>query len=479
MRVTFFVPPAFSRKKVPERVFGCTYSQHPFPNIFILQAVSVLQRDNIEAQFIDAPVMGWSVAEAVEFLRKDSSQAVCFYTVNLAKEIDIYFAKEVRRLHPAKTIVFFGPAPTFYTQEFLIDEKTLVVRGEPEETFGELGRRVREGEDFYSVRGISYLREGSIVHNEARPLIEHLDSLPFPARHIMKERLRYYNPKLSRRPFTVAFTARGCPYRCRFCVPCSLNFARELEYKKIAGCKPPVRMRSAENVAEELSLLKAQGYKAISFLDDQFIWDPLRLEKIGSALLKGGFSWGCLARPDRISEDTAKILAETKCMYVDIGMESFQQEILDDIHKDMKVDSCMTAVSLLKKYKVNFKLNMLLGASPLETRESIQNTLLALKKIKPYAVMFSICNPFPGTEFWEVAKNHKWLVSEQYNPVDVQKESTISYHHLSQGELERLAKWLNVRFYCSFRFLFAALGNALRNPREILYNIAALLRKLF
>lgn len=479
MKVTFFIPPSLNPKRVPERVFGCTYSHYPIPNIFILQVAAIFECVGFTANYIDAPVLKWNRKDTIEFLKTDFSDIYCFYTVNLAKKLDLYFLEKIRAIYPDKLIIFFGPTPTYAPADFLRDEFTIVVRGEPELIFQELANCLLNNKDYHHIKGISCLSAGKITHNEMMPLNEDLDNLPFPDRHILLHRERYYNPKLNRRPFTAAITSRGCPYRCRYCVPCSLSFARELENKKFTGNKPAVRMRSSRNVKEELILLKSQGYKAISFLDDQFIWDAPRLSAIAGQLALDKFSWGCLARPDRINEDVAKILARTGCNYIDIGIESFRQDVLDDIHKDLKVQQCLEAVSVLKKYKVNFKLNILLGASPLETKETIRYNLAVIKKIKPYAVMFSICNPFPGTEYWDIAKNNHWLINEDYLPVDVQKEATITYPHLTKEMLEEEIRLLNFKFYFSLSFLGAAIKKVFIHPRDIINGLISLIKKIF
>lgn len=479
MKITFIDPPNFLERKNIERVFGCTYSHYPIPNIFILQAAAVFEEAGFIAKYIDAPVLRWSLKDTVEFLKGNPSDVYCFYTVNLAKKIDLYFLEKIRTIYPEKLIIFFGPTPTYAPTDFLRDENTIVVRGEPELTMKELAHHLLNGKDYRNIKGISLLSAGSVMQNEMRPINEDLDSLPLPARHILLCRERYYNPKLNRRLFTAVIISRGCPYQCRYCVPCSLSFARELENKKFIGSKPKVRMRSIQNAIEEFSLLKKQGYKAISFLDDQFIWDTPRLEAISNQLAVHKFLWGCLARPDHINEDVARILKSTGCNYIDIGVESFQQSILDDIHKDLKVEECLEAVSVLRKYNINFKLNILLGSSPLETKETIRYNLKVIKKIKPYAVMFSICNPFPGTEFWDMAKNNHWLIDEEYVPVDVQKESTINYPHLTRGDLEKEARLLNLRFYLSFYFLFNAIKRIFIHPKDIINGIISLSRKIF
>lgn len=479
MKITFIDAPNFLGKKNIERVFGCTYSHYPVPNIFILQVAAIFEEEGFIAEYIDAPILRWNLKNTIEFLKADVSDLYCFYTVNLAEEIDLYLLEEIRRLYPEKIIIFFGPTPTYEPAHFLKDENIVVVRGEPELVFKELAKCLLINKDYRNINGISYLSAGRLIHNEMMPLNENLDNLPFPSRHILLHRQRYYNPKLSRRPFTSVITSRGCSYRCRYCVPCSLSFARELENKRFTGNKPAVRMRSAANVMEEISLLKKEGYKAISFLDDQFIWDMPRLDVIANKLAQGRFLWGCLARPDRVNEDVAKILARTRCHYIDIGIESFQQSILDDINKDLKVEECLQAVLLLKKYNINFKVNILLGSSPLETKHTIRYNLEVIKKIKPYAVMFSICNPFPGTEFWDVAKKNRWLMNEKYVPVDVQKGASINYPYLTKDDLEKEARLLNIRFYCSLYFLLNAVRRMALRPKDIINGIISLSKKIF
>ncbi len=215
MKITFIDPTNFLEKRNVERVFGCTYSHYPIPNIFILQAAAVFEEAGFVAKYIDAPILKWNLEDTIEFLKGDFSDVYCFYTVNLAKKIDLYFVEKIRALYPDKLIIFFGPTPTYAPADFLRDEFTIVVRGEPELTMRELASSLLNGEDYRNIKGISFLSAGSVMQNEMRPTNEDLDSLPFPARHILLYRERYHNPKLNRRPFTAVLTSRGCPYQCR------------------------------------------------------------------------------------------------------------------------------------------------------------------------------------------------------------------------------------------------------------------------
>ena len=250
-------------------------------------------------------------------------------------------------------------------------------------------------------------------------------------------------------------TSRNCPFHCIYCVPSSLTFAREIEYKKEHdGRKPPVGFRSVENVVEEIDQLAAQGYKAIGFMDDNFIVTEKRLKGIGEALLRHGIAWGCQARVDAITDNVAAMLKEYGCQYVDLGVESFNDDILRYIKKGITEEQIHRAIALLKEHGVPVKLNILIGTSPLETKETIKDTLRKAKALKVDQVMFNIVSPFPATEFYDLAKENGWIEGGEYVPTDVQRNSILSYPNLSSKDMERLLFRNNLRFFLSPAFIW-------------------------
>ena len=233
------------------------------------------------------------------------------------------------------------------------------------------------------------------------------------------------------------------------------EFAREIEYKRDHdGRKPPVGFRSVENVVEEIDQLAAQGYKAIGFMDDNFIVTAKRLKGIGEALLRHGIVWGCQARVDAINEEVAAMLKEYGCQYVDLGVESFNDDILKYIKKGITEEQIHRAIALLKEHGVPVKLNILIGTSPLETKETIKDTLRKAKALKVDQVMFNIVSPFPATEFYDLAKENGWIEGGEYVPTDVQRNSILSYPNLSSRDMERLLFRNNLRFFLSPAFIW-------------------------
>jgi len=483
MKITFIIPPAVAGNKIPERVFGCTYTRYPIPNIFILTYAAILREAGHEVGVLDAPVISMNSQGFKNFLLNDPNDCYIFYSVNLSMESDRDALMLIREIKGAIPVLFAGPSPTYYPSYFLFDPNCYSIRGEGDWTIRDLIAYLdgRSGQPLHSIKGITYLDHKSVVVSTPSPdLIADLDRLPFPARDLIPKDL-YFNPKLGRGPFTIMLTSRGCPFRCRFCVPCALNFARRLEYNRKNRRQdriPRVSLRSAKRVIEEFNIIKQEGYRSVSIIDDEFIMDKKRVMEICERIKGLGISWGCLARCDSLTdENLIQAMAEAGCQYIDIGVESFDQKILDDIKKDMKVETIYQAIKLLKKSKIQSKVNILFGASSLETEETMAKTIREVERLKLDMVMFNICTPFPGTEFYEDAKKAGWFINGEYHPVDVQKRTIIEYPHLKREVIERYIKKANYKVYLRPRFI---LKNIIRFRRlnDLLETLKGIYRKL-
>jgi radical SAM superfamily enzyme YgiQ (UPF0313 family) len=167
-------------------------------------------------------------------------------------------------------------------------------------------------------------------------------------------------------------------------------------------------------------------------------------------------------------------MAAANCKFIDLGVESFNQEILDYVKKDIDVKKNEEAIRLVKKYGISAKINIMFGASPLETMETIRKNTEEVKRLKVDQVMYNIANPFPGTDFYKTAKENNLFVYGDYKPVNVAKEANIAYPHLSKTDLERAVRSANFAFFLSPRFV-------LKNIRRIgsLDALKAMFRKLF
>lgn len=477
MKLTFVIPPEPTKNAPAERTAGCTRVVYPAPNIYELTVIAVLEQNGYNVTYQDFVFDKKTTDDFKQYIAADKSDVYYIWSVNLSRAADLQARDIIRAAHPEAYICFLGPGATYFTQLYLNHERDVVVRGEPEYTALEWTDAVKNGTAWNEIKGISYLADGKMTHNAPRAVGKSFDELPFPARHHIAHR-QYHNPKLKLAPYTTMLTSRNCPFKCIYCVPSSLSFARELEFRRNNNRKPPIAFRSIESVEKELKELHEAGYRAIGFMDDEFIWDEERTRGLCNALKKYGFKWGCQARVDTITEPIARMLGESGCLYVDLGVESFNDEILKYIKKGITREQIYAAIKLLKKYKVPVKLNILIGTSPLETKETLRDTLRQAQKLRVDQIMFNIVSPFPGTEFYELAKENGWIDGGEYVPTNVQRESILNYPHLSARDMEKILYQYNLRYFLSPYVVWSHLRR-FTNFSEFFHALKALKIKLF
>lgn len=464
MKVTFLIPPVLDNTRDVDRCFGCNYSIYFLPLLPVLYSATLLKNVAGRVTILDFPALKKSKEDFKDFLKNDDSDIYVFYTVFLCQNTDLLARKMIREKHPGARFIFSGPQATFSPDVFLDAEDTFAVRGEPEFIIKELIEAFQKGGGIDSVKGISYRRNGKIVSNPSASFIADIDEIPIPDRSLL-EHAPYYNPKLRKLPHTAALTSRGCFGQCWFCVPNSLSYTRELEHKREHGRKPPARIHSAVRVIEEFKDIAKRGFKSVSIIDDEFLWDDHRTLEICEGIKDLGLEWSCLCRPEKINENVARAMKEAGCAYVDLGTESFDEGVLEAIKKDMSPLDTKKAVEILKKYNIQIEINVLFGATPIETEATIKKTLREVKKLNVDYALFSIANPFPGTEFYNAAKKEGWLFYGDYIPVDPAKSSIISYPHLSKQKLEHFVNLAYLTYYFNPRYLFRQLSK-IKSPRD-------------
>ncbi|MEJ2705708.1 MAG: radical SAM protein [Sedimentisphaerales bacterium] len=467
MKILFLIPPPLDGARAAERIFGCNYAIYYQPNIFMLYPATILERAGHDITYMDFPANGKGTVDFEHLCKEQDFDIVFFYSVFLSKRTDIIARDMLHKENPKTRFIFIGTEPSANSSSF-VDDNSIVIRGESESRVVPVVDALKNGTSLKAIPGISYTMNGEIVDQGGIEIIDDLDQLPIPDRTLL-DSTRYNNPKLSSRPFAAMLTSRGCSFKCYYCVPNSLSFSREIGHKLIkAESKPPVRLRSPENIIAEVSYLAGAGYKSISFIDDQFVWGNKRAIEICEGIAPFGMEWSCLARADMLQdEDVVMAMARAGCKSIDIGIESFDQEILDYVQKDLKVETVYAAVKNLKRAGIEPELNILLASCPLETKETIERTFQEALRLDVEYVLFSICTPFPYTEFNRKANAEGWMIKPEYEPIDPIKESFISYPHLTKEELDRIIRRLYLRYYFRPAYIWKRLRKV-RGFRDLL-----------
>ncbi|TAN63045.1 radical SAM protein [bacterium] len=474
MKVTFLIPPVLDGTQNVERCSGCNYGLYFFPLLPVLSVATLLKDNVARVSILDFPAHKKTKNDFRDFIGNDNSDIYVFYTVLLCQDTDRMARQIIRDIRKEARFIFCGPQPTYAPESFLDKDDTFVVRAEPEFSARNLILALKSKSGLDSVKGISYLDGSRLMHNPAEPFIPDIDQLPIPDRALL-DHGPYCNPKLRKVPHAAIITSRGCFGRCWFCVPNSLDYARELEYKKCYGRKPPPRLHSAKRVIDEFSEIARLGFKSVTVIDEEFLWDENRTLEICDGIKGLKLEWGCLARPDRVTEKVGKAMADAGCVFIDLGLESVDEEVLMAIRKDMTLADTERALAIFRKNKVEVELNVLMGATPKETTETIKRTLRTVKRLNPDYVLFSIANPFPGTDFYYAAKKEGWMVYGDYVPADPSKNAIISYPHLSKQELERLVSYAYFSFYFNPRYILRQLFSV-KNFQDLANKVKTALR---
>jgi len=304
-------------------------------------------------------------------------------------------ARELRQLTDT-TIVLGGPHPTVLPAESVErPEVDVVVRGEGELTWAELCGRLEKRESVGGVEGITYQQNGEVIHSPDGPVIEDVDSIPFPAFHLFRmERYSNLQPTLDQidGPSYPLLSSRGCPYRCNYC---SQILPRGW------------RARSPESVVSEWRwLVKELGAAEVGVLDDSFNIDRKRALAICDLIIAEGLNhvpWIMIngIRANLADEELLGRMREAGCIRTAFGVESGNQRILDEVvHKQLTLDQVRAAFQAAKTVGMETIGFFIIGL-PGETEETMEDTIRFACELDPVVANFSMATPFPGTKMYD------------------------------------------------------------------------------
>jgi magnesium-protoporphyrin IX monomethyl ester (oxidative) cyclase len=320
-----------------------------------------------------------------------------------------------------------------------------IVRGEPEYTMFELVNCLEKGKDadIKNVKGVSYLKDGAVIDNPPRPEIEDLDSLPFPARHLLPMSIYFEATsdsqlglvKNSKRQ-TAMLSSRRCPHECVFCF-----------YHLMTGRK--WRARSPKNVVYEVEqLVKTYAIKQVTFSDINMICDRKRMETICDLMIERGLDvdWYIPqgVRADSVDGGLLKKMGAAGCRGICVAPESGVQRIVNQIEKNMDLKSVEKAVVLARKEGIDVGAYFIFGFIG-EKKHDMAKTVhfaLKLKKLGVKHFLFNIATPIYGTDLYEQAKQGGFL-KETLDPVLSQVYPSIETPEFTVGYLRDLCSWAN------------------------------------
>ena len=246
-------------------------------------------------------------------------------------------ARRIKRFNKDIITVYGGVHASFTAADTLryISELDYVIKGEGEKTFTEFIRKHAKGENFRMVRGLAY-REGSGVIENPSPSRLDLESLPAPAYHLLNMKRYSVMMEFCGQKGISLITARGCLARCSFC-----SASRMFDHL--------VTTRSPAGVVDEIEfLLKDHGYSAVKIFDSTFTADRGHVMQVCDEILKRNlvFPWECEIRIGTVDRELLEKMKSAGCYYVDVGVESGSQKVLNLMRKGITVEEAGETIEL-------------------------------------------------------------------------------------------------------------------------------------
>ena len=348
------------------------------------------------ARLLDAPPHHVSGEETINIAKH--YEFLVLFTSTPGFPGDIRLAQAIKNANPRIKIAFVGPHVSVLPEKSLNECAAIdfVCRKE----FDYAVTDYAKGKPLEEIAGVSYRKDGKVIHNPDAPQIQDLDSLPHVTEVYKRDLdVTRYNVPFLLHPYVSLYTTRGCPAQCTFC----------LWPQTLSG--HPWRKRSSDDVAAEMAKAKQlwPDVKEFFFDDDTFNIQKARTIELCAKLKPLGLTWSCTSRVTTDFE-TLKAMKEAGCRLLIVGYESGDPQILKNIKKGATVERARQFTKDCHKLGLVIHGDFILGL-PGETRETINNTIAFAKELDVETIQVSVAHAYPGTELYDYAVKNGFMVS--------------------------------------------------------------------
>jgi anaerobic magnesium-protoporphyrin IX monomethyl ester cyclase len=403
------------------------------PPLGLTYITAVLKSHQIAAKIVDLTVESMNLSEYLTY-EKPEVIGISSIVTNAHRALEI--AKQSKSILPQSFVVMGGPYPSMIGSNLLIRHKEVdaTLIGEAELTFLELVKRLQDGRNFVSVKGLIFREANKIISNPLSTPISPLDQIPYAAREELKMQLYGENA-------SSIFTSRGCPQQCIFC-------SRPVFGRKWRGHSPNYVLEEIEH------LRKNYGISNLNVLDDNFTFDLVRAERILDGIIakKWGLNiyfWNGM-RVDHMTKNLLLKLKKAGCTAINFGVESVEPDTLSFIRKGISLAQIETAVKQTREVGIRANVFLMIG-SPGDSIKVVDKIIEFIRKMGVDGVHLSMATPLLGTRFWDwVGKNGRWLDYDREElldwPIDDVEEAYPVFETSDFTAEERIQAYRKTRF---------------------------------
>lgn len=427
-----------------------------YPPLGLLYIASVIEQMGHEVMVIDCDAEDNHLKRIRNTCESLHPDLVGFYAFTWNYRGAASLASLVKSVCPQAKTILGGPNATSFPEESLrLGDFDIAVMGEGEETMKELLATIEGARSLKSVAGIAFKKEGKVVHALPRKFINDLDTVPFPARHLVSME-RYHDVFTRETKFATMIATRGCPFQCTFC-------NRDARLGRV------LRSRSPKNVVGEMRKLKEDyAVREAMFFDDNFILDKAWAYDFCRTVENAGLDmlWEIRTRVDTVDEEILKALKHAGCYRIRFGFESGDNQILINMKKGITVEQSLECARLCHKIGIEMFGYFILGA-PGETEVTMEKTIDLAITIEPHFALFSKFVPYPCTEAfdWAVANGYieKSYWVDFLSGRDLDSHPALDQKQLPAKVIEAYLDMANRRFYFRPKYLVRMIKE-IKNP---------------
>ena len=412
------------------------------PPMGLAYLAAVLERKGYPVKIIDAQALGLNSSQLRARLEKERPDIIGATAVTSTIYDAMAATKVGKEACPEAFTILGGPHVTFLPVQTLRECPQLdaVCIGEGEETILDLTRTLEQKENLANVRGVAYRKGRKVKKNLPRPLISDLDSLPFPARHLLP--LDKYTVLGAPHRMAILVSSRGCPFNCVFCSS-SRMFGKKF------------RARSAKNTVDEMEhIVEEYDIHSMEFADDTFTLVKKRVEDICYEVRKRRLdvTWACSSRTDTVTKELLVKMRKAGCSLIFYGIESCSQRVLDLMNKGEEFKQILRAIRWTKDAGIEAYGSFILGF-PGETKAELEATINFAKKTGVDFAEFSTITAFPGSPLYEIARKENALLTEDWSRYTAGKPNIVN-PEVTPQELSKYLKKAYISFYTWPRVVF-------------------------
>ncbi len=471
MKVWVLNPPYLPKYSRPQRSPAVTKSGTLYFPIWLAYCAAVLEQNGHDVVFTDAPARGLTPAQTLKIAQGFRPRLVVMDVSTPSVENDMGVAEQIKALLPDGFILMVGPHVSALAGETLAacPSADAVARREYEHTVKELAgllARQRRGRghvpEFSGIRGLSFRKEGRIIHHPDRPYIKNLDDLPWVS-PVYKKHLRirdYFNPN-ALYPMVTLVTSRGCPFRCSFCV-----------YPQTFSGHA-YRFRSIDEVCDEMAFVirEIPEARSVFFEDDTLTANKKRCLAFANAIRTRDIRipWTANSRIDPDFE-TLRAIRAAGCRELCVGFESGSQAMLNAMGKGVNLQKSAQFMADARRAGIFIHGCFMIGF-PGEGPDEVEQTIDLAMRLNPDTAQFYPVMVYPGTKAYAEYAEKGWLTARAYRDwltPDGLHNCVVKNEHFTSAELVKRCDAARRRFYLRPRYMAYKLRQMLEKPTEII-----------